>query len=417
MKIIKPLIVSLLAMFSTAMPSVGQNTALSPYTRYGYGNLSDNATAAQRSMGGVGYAMHSGRQINVMNPASYASIDSLTFLFDMGADFTSMWSKEGELRENQLGGGLDYITMQVPIGRYMGASLGLLPYGSVGYSFGSSIENGYSTRSGSGSINQLYLGLGAKPFKGFSVGFNIAYLFGSTTNDLYANTIYGSTSLFERSMTVRDWRMDIGVQYTVMLNARNRLNLGFVFAPGKDLHGHVYGVYYDTSVKDVVPDTVNAGDTSMKGRYSLPPSYGAGIGWEWDKRLLVEADFTYQPWAKAKYASIENFEATQLADRWRVGLGAQFTPSLRGSYLSRIQYRFGGFFNRDYVMVGTNHVRDYGLSAGFGFPVPGFKTIVNLGFEWRHRQAYPASLVQENYLNITLGINFNEMWFRKNRLY
>ena len=36
-------------------------------------------------MGGIGYAMSSGRQINVMwNPASYACIDSLTFLFDMG---------------------------------------------------------------------------------------------------------------------------------------------------------------------------------------------------------------------------------------------------------------------------------------------------------------------------------------------
>ena len=57
---------------------------MSPYSKYGYGILNDNATSAQRAMGGVGYAMSSGRQINAMNPASYAAIDSLTFLFDMG---------------------------------------------------------------------------------------------------------------------------------------------------------------------------------------------------------------------------------------------------------------------------------------------------------------------------------------------
>ena len=45
-------------------------------------------------MGGVGYAMNSGRQINVMNPASYAAIDTLTFLFDMGIDLTAIWQNE-----------------------------------------------------------------------------------------------------------------------------------------------------------------------------------------------------------------------------------------------------------------------------------------------------------------------------------
>lgn len=42
--------------------------AMSPYSKFGYGLLNDNATSAQRAMGGVGYAMRSGRQVNVMNP-------------------------------------------------------------------------------------------------------------------------------------------------------------------------------------------------------------------------------------------------------------------------------------------------------------------------------------------------------------
>jgi len=41
---------------------------------------------------------------------------------------------------------------------------------------------------------------------------------------------------------------------------------------------------------------------------------------------------------------------------------------------------------------------------------------VNLGIEWRHRETSPVTLISENYLNITLGVNFNEMWFWKSRI-
>ena len=57
-----------------------------------------------------------------------------------------------------------------------------------------------------------------------------------------------------------------------------------------------------------------------------------------------------------------------------------------------------------------------GVTAGFGFPVPVFKTIVSLGFEWKRRQAHPNPLIKENYFNITLGINFNEMWFDQRKI-
>ena len=52
-----------------ALAAMAQNTVITPYSRYGYGILSDNASSMQRSMGGVGYAMNSGRQINEIGRA------------------------------------------------------------------------------------------------------------------------------------------------------------------------------------------------------------------------------------------------------------------------------------------------------------------------------------------------------------
>ena len=92
-------------------------------------------------------------------------------------------------------------------------------------------------------------------------------------------------------------------------------------------------------------------------------------------------------------------------------------PNYRGGYGKRMSYRLGAYYNRDYLIVLGNNVREYGVSMGVGFPVPTFKTTVNLGLEWKHRQASPQAIIKEDYLNITLGINFNEMWFRQSKIY
>ncbi|MBQ9072887.1 MAG: hypothetical protein IJY30_00255, partial [Muribaculaceae bacterium] len=213
MKLNNYLIIAVLALGSIF--GVSAQNAMSPYSKFGYGILNDNATSAQRAMGGVGYAMNSGRQINVMNPASYAAIDSLTFLFDIGLDATALWSEENGKSGKDFGGGLDYVTMQFPIGKYMGGSFGLVPFSSVGYSFGSEIVHGSNAREGSGGINQLYVGVSGNPYKNLYVGANISYMFGTTINDVYAYTTDGSTSLFERVMQVRDWRVQFGLQYVL----------------------------------------------------------------------------------------------------------------------------------------------------------------------------------------------------------
>ena len=61
-----------------------QRMSLSPYSRYGYGELENGSFGAARSMGGLGYGLRSSGQINALNPASYTAIDSLTFMMELG---------------------------------------------------------------------------------------------------------------------------------------------------------------------------------------------------------------------------------------------------------------------------------------------------------------------------------------------
>lgn len=415
-----------------AMTMQAQNNVTSPYSRYGYGILNDNVTAAQRAMGGVGYAMNSGRQINVMNPASYAAIDTLTFLFDIGADVKHNWSSEMQgdgtnKYGKNFGGGLDYITMQFPLGKYMGGSAGLLPFSEVGYSFGEKITGGHSSREGSGGINQVYLGVAGRPFKGFTIGGNVSYLFGTILNDAYVTNSTGQQSLFERVLRITDYKVDLGLQYSYNVNKYNRLTAGITYSPGKSFHGSTYGVNYLIGASEnEVPDTTYLNpvtrSNSVKGLYTMPDTWGAGINYQWGERLMVEMDFTYQPWSKAKYQPLEGYEnENRFADRYRINLGMQYTPRPRGgNYMQRVQYRAGAFYNRDYVTVRGNNVREYGVSIGFGLPGVQslmLRSVVNVGLEYRRREAYPASLIKEDYIAVTLGVNFNEMWFFQSRIH
>lgn len=397
----------------------------SPYSMYGYGMLNDQATATQRQMGGIGYAMNSGRQINPMNPASYAAIDSLTFLWDISADLTFFNRRENDvngqdLKGHGVGGGLDYLAMQFPVGRNFGMSAGLVPWSSVGYSFGSEVIHGNLSNEGTGGITEAYIGFSGR-VKGFSAGVNISYNFGNVVNDIYANTESGHSTLFEHVMQIRDWNIVAGLQYTQQIGQSNRVTLGAIYSPKKTMRGHTWGAYWDITA-DSKADTV--GYMNVKNHYYQPNTFGVGINYihSRSRRIMIEADFTYQDWSKAKFDPLLNddgkvvVEGQQFNNRYKVALGCEFVPRLRGNYLQRIAYRAGVYYNRDYIRVGDNSLKDYGISCGFGLPTPEGKTIINLGFEYKHRQASPQALVKENYFGITLGLNFNELWFWQRKI-
>lgn len=381
----------------------------SPYSMLGYGSLNDHISAAQRSMGGIGYALRSKRQVNVKNPASYAAIDSMTFLFDIGANVGKVnFSQQGMNSFGKTLGGLDYVTLQVPIGKWMGASAGLLPYSSRGYRFGMEIANGTATYEGTGGVSEAYLGFAARPVKGLSIGVNVGYLFGNLISDVTTTADGGQISMFEQVLKVRDYNLQFGVQYGLTFARTHTLTVGATYTLGKKTHGDGSLIKYDLSESSALPDTT--GVIKLVDGYSMPWSLGVGLAYQWDNRLTVGADFTYQPWSSAKFDGINGHNAETFANRYKGSVGAEFIPAMRGNYFKRIAYRVGASYSRDYIMVGNNHVKEFSLSCGFGLPTP-VRTAVNIGFEYRHRNSSPLSTVGEDYFMVTLGVALNEVWF------
>ena len=54
----------------------------SPYSRYGIGDVIENNNTKLLSMGNIGIGYRSPTSVNYINPASYTSIDSISFVFE-----------------------------------------------------------------------------------------------------------------------------------------------------------------------------------------------------------------------------------------------------------------------------------------------------------------------------------------------
>ena len=114
-------------------------------------------------------------------------------------------------------------------------------------------------------------------------------------------------------------------------------------------------------------------------------------------------------WNSSRYSSFE--------DSKRFSLGGFYIPKYNSftSYFDRIVYRAGLRYENTGLVLNNQSINDFGVTAGFGFPVGRNFTNLNLGVEYGQRGTTSKNLVRENYFNITIGLSFNDFWFKKRR--
>jgi len=109
--------------------------------------------------------------------------------------------------------------------------------------------------------------------------------------------------------------------------------------------------------------------------------------------------------------------ADTLSNSWRLTVGGEFIPDHTNisSLFKRITYRAGLKYNQSYLNFGGTKINEFGISFGFGFPMKKSKTGIDLGFEIGRRGTTVNNLIQENYLNVFLGVSIQEHWFHKRK--
>ena len=104
--------------------------------------------------------------------------------------------------------------------------------------------------------------------------------------------------------------------------------------------------------------------------------------------------------------------------RGKLSVGAEYIPNPIGrNYLSRVKYRVGGYYSKPYYKInGMRAATEFGLSAGFGLPVPMTRSLVSVSAQYVRTQGSHAAFLDENTLRICIGITFNERWFFKRKV-
>ena len=381
-----------------------QNSTNSPYSRFGYGELNDNAIGANRAMGGLTIGMRQNNVINAANPAAYSAIDSTIFMFDIGASLLGTFYNDANGRNAKINGNLEYVNLQFPIWKYFGASFGIMPYSSTGYSFSLNDSIGKDlhytkTYNGYGGIMELYGGFSANIMDWLALGFN-AYFMKGDINNVRAITFKES---LERGMNevsnmeIRDYRLRYGAQFFHTFGQHSFV-LGGIFENSKKLNCNFKTI--ETTTKDT---------TLSVDAFSLPMVWGAGFSYTYDNRLTVGAEYMKTDWSHAMYFSKQD----SLKSRSKISIGAQYRHNPVGrNYAERMYWRTGFSISDSYIL--QNSVKDYCVSVGVGFPLRNIGTVINTTVEYGHRGAKGS--LRENYIRFTLSASIAENWFMKRRL-
>lgn len=424
--------VTLAAMGIGAHAQSGTN---SPYSQYGLGVLADQATSFNRGMNGLAYGLRTSNQVNYKNPASYSSVDSLTFIFDAGVSMQLTNFEEGGKKINARNADFEYAVATFRAARKLGISFGILPYTNVGYSYNntqrvnempspSTANATYTnTYTGSGGLRQIYLGAGWEPFRGFSFGANIAFLWGDYTRSVvnsYSDT-YVNTLSKQYSAEVKSYKLDVGVQYDAKLGAKDNVVFGLTYSLGHKLGSDPKCQVVSTNSQTAVADTTSY---TVKNGLSIPHVFGAGFAWTHNRQLTIGADYQWQKWSKIEFPqyTIVNNQPTykllsdQFSDMHKLTLGADYCKNTYSrSFFNRLHYRAGVSYATPYLKInGQEGPEELSISAGFGIPiVNGYnsRSMLHISGQWVRQEA--AGFIKENTYRINIGFTFNEKWFAK----
>ena len=423
MKTIKYFILFIVIFLSLATQAQEIN---SPYSRFGLGQLhNENVNTALMGMGGIAIGVADPTMINPGNAASYAVYDSTSFIFEIGVTGNVTNSKTVLQSESSSYFALNYIVFGFPITKWWKSSLGMLPYSQIGYNVKIYIpvegfSNVINSIEGDGGLNQFYWGNAFKIGENLRLGFDAIYLFGqgSRSSLVYfpdSLNIFGTKTIGHTRGG--DFIFDYGLQYDIKIKTDKLLTLGLIYSNKWNLKSKreylsytLFGGYGE--IVESLQDTI-AYSPEEKGTIIIPQRFGVGFTFQETGRWLIGADFEWQNWEK--YTS---FGATDsLNNSWRIAVGGQFTPehSSISSLAKRMTYRLGFRYYDSNLSIFDTPINEFGISFGFTFPMKKTKTAIDLGVEIGKRGTTANNLIQENFVNISLGFSIHEYWFHKRK--
>ncbi len=428
--------VIVLCYFIFPLSIFGQNYINTPYSRYAIGDLINTGFSYNRSMGGSSVALRPSNQINYLNPASYTSQDTMSFLFQGGITGRSSLINTNLDEDKTNNFNLEYLALGFPITNWWKFSVGLVPFSRINYIFRespSSEELDFLAidYEGNGGFNEFYFGTSYEIKKFLSIGFNACYLFGSlnkehiidnadpNTQTTNPGDIVAYTRLSEEYV-VSDFYFRFGLQAYKNIAEKHRVIAGATFDSKTDIKVKENTLasrgFFRTGL--IYIDTFRVVSDSSTS-FTLPMKFGLGFTYIYDNKLLVTSEFTRQDFTSSTiYGEHENLSKYHSFRFGMEYIPIPLTRRTRAKYFERIHYRIGAHYTNTYLKIAGTQITDYGFSVGIGLPWRNPSKLYtyssfNLSYEYGVRGTTDNGLIKENYHIITFGFTLHDFWFHK----
>lgn len=436
-----------LAVVAACIPSAtrAQNGFNIPFSQYGIGlNDIPNNMPSSLGMGGTVYSRSSRNTINPFNPASYAAVESESFVFDIGVNIQSCVLRNDASRLTDADGNLAYLTIAFPLTRWWKTSAGVLPYSIVNYESVQSrfdsllMSNAKTIYAGNGGVSQLYWGNGFNIGERLSVGFNINYLYGNITRaityDFPGNdSTYYLNSRRQKNTLVSNLLFDVGLQYVQPLGEKYTLRLGLTCRVPRTMHVkdqslcYTFNTFASTEyLFDTIFPAPGQSDT-YKSTLQQPTTIGAGLALERNNRWEIDVDGYYSPYSGMKYVEDPTYNlfgasALRHAPNYRIALGGEWKGNPGAStYWGRIGITAGIYYNHAKLSLLRSASQDIDPTAinetggGVGFRLPMRKGQSLLTVSIGYSSIGTLSLLRRDVVTFGLSIGSCERWFVKRK--
>jgi len=405
-----------------------QITVQSPYSKFGIGNIKGSILPQFRAMGGISTAVSKGsifNNINMQNPATYAGISSVTLDIGMNGTFSEL--KNNSLKENSFNATLGHAAFAFNLGRRSGLSFGILPYSELGYNFKNTTKVGTKDvdflYSGEGGLTKAYIGYGFGIGDHLKVGANLEYLFGNLSENRstqYTTDAGAIHSRIQDRNSVGGVNYSYGAQYDIRINNKTSFVIGYSGSAASKL-GSTKSKYVTQYTLDATGGENPAADTLFttengKTNLKLPLVHNFGIAIQKNDNWLIGVDYRMGKWSNL---SIDNVNQN-LQDTYGFSVGGQITPDFSSinNYFKRVEYRLGFSYDKTYIQMNNQDVKQMAITMGLGLPLSSFTrgTLykANVAAEFGKRGSLSNGLLQERYVTFHLGFTLNDSsWFRR----
>jgi hypothetical protein len=410
----------------------GQKLVNSPYARFNIGILDPQGPYRSLAMGGTGIGLRDNNTIYFNNPASYSSIDTISFLFDFGLDYGLNRLSEGADKYSSKDINFNHMLIGFPIAKGFGFTAGILPVSNGYYYLTESVKEGdpgynpvtgeyMSFHKGTGSITKFFTGIGLNLTKNLSAGINLDILFGQITrlNQFefkdYANAFNENNT---ENLRINGVNLDYGLQYTAMSKKNYFFVAGFsLTGPGKynSTRENLETRFAAYTASVYSPDTLTYSYYTSGDSTKLPASWRFGLSFGKKDKFTAAIDYIYTKWSEAR---IQGQDATMASTRSLL-FGLEYIPEKYSntSFLKRIEYRLGGHIADNYLIINGEQIKEYGFSAGLGVRMRSNSlSQATFFFDYTRRQgSITLGLHDENIYSFGISLNLYDFWFMKRK--